>query len=264
MKRNRLSKWSVSQLDTERIRYNKYAQELQAQFRLNGYFEDGVDGIATMHQAPYLAYYENVVRLITSSSTVLEIGAGTGRHTSVIAKTGARVTALDISEVSLQVLKERIGGRVDTICASMDSIPIPNSSFDFIVSAGALSYADFEMTWGEFKRLLKPGGCLIILDTLNHNPVYRLNRFLQVLRGRRTFLTLTRMPKMSQLDRMRGSFLNSTIATFGEFYWALVVLKFFTRFSYADNVITKIESRRSPSKWSFKFLLVAENFQSPA
>jgi len=199
--------------------------------------------------------------LITPGSAVLEIGAGTGRHTSVITNTGAFVTALDISEISLQVLKMCTDGRVDTVCASMDSIPIPNSSFDFIVSVGALSYADFEMTWGEIKRLLKPGGCLIILDSLDHNPVYRLNRFLHFLQGRRTFLTLTRMPKMSHLDCMCLSFLNSTITTFGEFYWARAVLKFFSKFSYADKMITKIENRRSPSKWGFKFLLVAENFQ---
>jgi SAM-dependent methyltransferase len=230
------------------------------EFEQNGILEEGIEGISGLHVKPYLSYYSVVEQLIGSNSSVLEIGAGTGRHTGVIAQTGARVTALDISDLSLQVLRMRTSGKVDTLCASMDSVPVADSSFDFIVSAGALSYADFEKAWKEIKRLLKPGESLIVLDTLNHNPVYRINRFLHFLMGRRTFLTLRRMPKMAQINRMRAKFFYSTLSTFGELYWIQVILKYFVGFERVNKAIAVVENT-APSKWGFKFLLVAKDFQ---
>ncbi len=230
------------------------------QFKQNGILELGIEGISPLHTKPYLAYYSVIGQLIGSNSSVLEIGAGTGRHTGVIAQTGAHITALDISDKSLQVLKMRTSEKVKTLCASMDSIPVVDSSFDFIVSAGALSYADFEKVWKEIKRLLKPGGCLIVLDTLNHIPVYRINRFLHFLMRRRTFLTLRRMPKMSQINQMRAQFFYSTLSTYGELYWIQIILKFFVGFEKANKAIATLENT-APSKWGFKFLLVAKDFQ---
>lgn len=249
------------QVERERIRYSNFAKNLQETYLKGEILAEGVSGIPIFHHAPIISYYAAIAKLIHPESSVLELGAGTGRHTGVLLDCGAKVTALDISEESLQFLELRTVKKLNTICASMESIPLPNSSFDFIVCAGSLSYADFELTWSEITRVLKPGGSLILLDTLNHNPIYRLNRFFQFLMGNRTFLTLVRMPKMSQIRRISPEFSNSRLSTFGEFLWIRILLKPLLGSRFANEFVTSIEARRSTSKYGFKFLLVAENFR---
>jgi ubiquinone/menaquinone biosynthesis C-methylase UbiE len=46
-----------------------------------------------------------------------------------------------------------------------------------IVSAGSLSYGDNDKVLDEIYRVLKNKGAFIAIDSLNNNPIYRLNRF---------------------------------------------------------------------------------------
>lgn len=58
-------------------------------------------------------------------------------------KTGALVTVTDISQHSLQVLKQRfssVEGGVSTIVADMEQLPFGDESFDVVASAGSLSH----------------------------------------------------------------------------------------------------------------------------
>ena len=57
---------------------------------------------------PYL-YYEHVLYNYMSDSRqqVLEIGSGTGNHTGTLLVSGGKITATDISEHSLDLLKKR-------------------------------------------------------------------------------------------------------------------------------------------------------------
>jgi ubiquinone/menaquinone biosynthesis C-methylase UbiE len=60
---------------------------------------------------------------------VLELAAGTGLHTYIIAQRGARVTASDISSNSLKVISQQIEN-IYTTAADMESLPFENNSFD--------------------------------------------------------------------------------------------------------------------------------------
>ena len=76
-------------------------------------------------------------------------------------------------------------------------MPFCDESFDVVVSAGSLSYGDNRVTAREIHRVLKNEGKFFCVDSLNNNPIYRINRgYIHFLRGHRTKSTLERMPNI--------------------------------------------------------------------
>jgi hypothetical protein len=54
----------------------------------------------------------------------------------------------------------------------------------------------------QVRRVLKTGRLSVCVDSLDHNPVYRFNRYLYYLRDERTLSTLRRMPRMATIARL--------------------------------------------------------------
>lgn len=96
--------------------------------------------------------------------TGLDIGCGEGHNTRLLARRGARVTAIDISEVFIQYAQqseeqEPLG--IDYRIASAVALPFGDATFDFAVSF--MSFMDIPETarvLAEAYRILKPGGFL--------------------------------------------------------------------------------------------------------
>jgi ubiquinone/menaquinone biosynthesis C-methylase UbiE len=191
---------------------------------------------------------------------VLEIGAGTGSHTGIIYKTGAHVVAQDISEVSLKVLRVKIGGSVEIIASDMQSIPIIDRTFDFIVCCNVLSYGCPEAVNKEIFRLLKPGGSLLIMDSISHNYIYRLNRRIHYYRVNRTKSTLKRVPSFSRIKQFSERFESSMCLYFGSYYWFVIPLKYLFGRRLAFRINTILEKIKPNGLSSFKFILVCEKY----
>jgi len=96
--------------------------------------------------------------------TGLDIGCGEGHNTRLLAKRGARVTAIDISEVFCQhakQLEEREPLGIRYLVASAVELPFADSTFDF--ATGFMSFMDIAETGcvlAEAHRVLRPGGFL--------------------------------------------------------------------------------------------------------
>jgi SAM-dependent methyltransferase len=94
----------------------------------------------------------------------LDIGCGEGHNTRLLAKRGARVIALDISEVFVQHarrLEEQEPLGIDYHVASAVELPFADSTFDF--ATGIMSFMDIPETGcvlAEAFRTLKPDGFL--------------------------------------------------------------------------------------------------------
>jgi len=94
----------------------------------------------------------------------LDIGCGEGHNTRLLVQRGARVTAIDISPVFVQLARQReaqeplgIGYQV----ASAVQMPFVDAAFDF--ATGFMSFMDIPETGSllaEAYRVLKPGGFL--------------------------------------------------------------------------------------------------------
>ena len=209
----------------EHARYEAAALIEYKNFIATGLIETGVEGLKACHIDPYLSYYAALKDNILDGETILELGAGSGRHTSVLAKLDVNIVALDISQEALKVLALRVGRKIDTICANMEQIPLQDSSVDWVVSVGSLSYGNWSTLCDEIQRVLKPGGSIIFLDSLNHNVIYKFNRFIHFLRGYRTFSTLIRMPKKKQLDAFGSNFKFTQFRTCGVIVWLVPILQ---------------------------------------
>lgn len=59
--------------------------------------------------------------------------------------------------------------------ADMEQLPFENESFNIVTSAGSLSYGYQIKVDYEIRRVLKPNGFFICVDSLKHNPIYKIN-----------------------------------------------------------------------------------------
>ena len=85
-----------SDFDTERKRYDRAAEiELTS-----GELLRGVEGSPRQFHSPYFRYWEHIDSSVGSNDMVLELGAGSGRHTEKLAKASGNVVAPPMSRRS--------------------------------------------------------------------------------------------------------------------------------------------------------------------
>lgn len=230
----------------ERSRYDSIAHEtLKQRF----------ERLPEYHKWPYQIYYDAIKQVVTGKR-VLELGAGTGLHSSGIISHASIYIPIDISSESLKYLSsEREKGAVTIpICASMDSLPFGNSSFDVIVSAGALSYADPNRLYPEIYRVLSNNGALVLIDSLNDNPIFKLNRVLRVLRGQRSFETTRWMPDLRRIKSLSAHFEHTSIECLGVSMPILPLLSLFFGEQKATQMGITIDRWLGFKSLSFKFV----------
>jgi SAM-dependent methyltransferase len=96
----------------------------------------------------------------------LEIGAGTGYFTLNMLQDGVvrEATATDISPGMLDALAAnaaRVGVAVQTVACDAEELPFDDDSFDLVFGHAVLHHLpDLDRAFGEFRRVLRPGGRL--------------------------------------------------------------------------------------------------------
>jgi ubiquinone/menaquinone biosynthesis C-methylase UbiE len=94
--------------------------------------------------------------------TVLELGAGTGKLTRVLADLGHDVHATDPDTAMLEILERQVPG-VATAQASAEDIPLGDASVDVVIAAQAFHWFDLDRALPEIARVLRPGGHVCLL-----------------------------------------------------------------------------------------------------
>jgi ubiquinone/menaquinone biosynthesis C-methylase UbiE len=99
-----------------------------------------------------------------SGKTVLDIACGAGYGSALLAKTAAAVTGVDIDTATVQAAAERYQApNLQFRQGSITSIPLPEDSFDVVVSFETLEHlAEHDQMLCEIRRVLRPGGLLVI------------------------------------------------------------------------------------------------------
>jgi ubiquinone/menaquinone biosynthesis C-methylase UbiE len=134
---------------------------------------------------------------------VIDLGAGTGRLSSLLAPLVSSIAAFDLSTNMLEVAKEQLLGfdQVKWLVAAADHrwIPLQSQCADLIISGWSFCYLALwgERSWkkelnqglGEIKRLSRENGKVIIIESLgtgNTEPVMidKLSAYLEYLEER--------------------------------------------------------------------------------
>ena len=104
-----------------------------------------------------------------SVTAALDAGAGTGRHALALARRGIPVVALDQSPEMLAAVErtaQQENLQVETVVASLHGpLPLPDRRFDLVICALVLTHVpELSRAIGEFARVLRPGGYLLVTD----------------------------------------------------------------------------------------------------
>ena len=96
-----------------------------------------------------------------TGDTVLDLAAGTGDVTEAVAERGARVISTDLSPVMVEAARRRGIPGVEHRVVDMQSIDLPDSSVDGVVSRwGYMLVPDPAIALRETRRVLRPSGRL--------------------------------------------------------------------------------------------------------
>lgn len=111
---------------------------------------------------------------------LLDFCCGEGDYSMKAAQFGADVLGIDISDVSVEICRERARkeGHPNAQFEVRDAeeTGLPDNSFDLVICAGVLHHVDLPKAYAEIARLLRPGGEVICVEALAHNPVFQAYR----------------------------------------------------------------------------------------
>lgn len=99
----------------------------------------------------------------------LDLGSGAGHVAFTMAEAGARVVASDLSPQMLSVVAEEAGRRglksLRTQQNPAEALPFPDACFDLVCTRfSAHHWSNVPAALREVRRVLKPGGTLVVID----------------------------------------------------------------------------------------------------
>jgi ubiquinone/menaquinone biosynthesis C-methylase UbiE len=148
-------------------------------------------GLRAEWQQNFLDYMQPHGPEFFGGLTLLDVGAGSGRHSYQADQFGARVVAVDLGD-SIDVARRNLPERVLTVQADANALPFEEGAFDFVMSIGVLHHVpDPGGALRSIARFARPGGRVRVY--LYWQPPRRWHRrLLELVNAART--VTTRMP----------------------------------------------------------------------
>ncbi|MDQ6652351.1 MAG: asparagine synthase (glutamine-hydrolyzing) [Acidobacteriota bacterium] len=113
--------------------------------------------------------------------TVLDFGCGAGKSSVLLARRGAKVIAMDISNPIMEVARQRllkndVLSNVTFVNGSAHNIPLADESVDMVFGIAILHHLHLQLVSREILRILKKGGRAIFQEPVRNSRVIRLLR----------------------------------------------------------------------------------------
>jgi ubiquinone/menaquinone biosynthesis C-methylase UbiE len=260
VKNNRL----ILELDKiiEQNRYNQSSKNKLSSISEAKLKTIGAKNFPPYLQSPYIFYEELLKSHVNSNMKVMDLCCGDGIHSISLGYLSNHVIATDIADNSIEFAKLRVKAlkmnSIQFLTGDAEDIQFPDNNFDVVTCVGSISYVELEKFTAEVLRILKPGGRFIALDSFNHNPLYKFNRYLHYLKGNRSISTLNRMPSEKTLRYLEGQFQSIEKHYFGIFTFIAPLFSSFLGETKSKKVIDYLDRKISfLKKYSFKIVLFA-------
>ncbi len=114
------------------------------------------------------------------ATKLLDVGCGTGTLLHTIGRSHPKVQlwGIDPSREMLAIAHNKLGSHANLKLGQAESLPFPDHFFDIVVSTSVFHYLrDPHKVLGEFARVLKAGGKVVITDWCNDYLACRLLSF---------------------------------------------------------------------------------------
>jgi ubiquinone/menaquinone biosynthesis C-methylase UbiE len=127
-------------------------------------------------------YVDAWIRDNVKGKVFLDYACGNGRNAIKAAKGGAALSiGIDISRVSVENAKREaarqgLQGNTRFVQADAENTMLPDNSIDLIVCSGMLHHLDLSYAFPELRRILRPGGRILAMESLNYNPAIKVYR----------------------------------------------------------------------------------------
>ena len=161
----------------ERAKWDAHADSTEASIEAPPPGEDFHSFARSQTLLPGVAEYLGDLR----GKRVIEYGCGLGQLTVLLARSGADVTAFDISAQSIRSTRTRaeltgVQDRITLTVAAGEELPFDDASFDIAVGKAVLHHLDPVSGSRELARILRPGARAAFSEPLGTNPVVRFAR----------------------------------------------------------------------------------------
>lgn len=102
---------------------------------------------------------------------ILDVATGTGDFAiQALSLNPQKITGVDISEGMLNIGRQKIeklklSGKIELLAGDSENLQFAEDTFDAVtVGFGVRNFEDLERGLGEIRRVLKPGGTLVVLE----------------------------------------------------------------------------------------------------
>lgn len=151
-------------------------QPLKAFYQSSASYLDGLLAKTSEH---YAGYVDTVQRCARPGSRVLDLGAGVGVSTSLLAER-FRAVAIDVSWLFLKEGRNRQACPA-RVAADAECLPFASASFDVVGAFELIEHvSDVSATLAEADRVLKPGGLIVVVSPNLLSPLNPIVCFFQL------------------------------------------------------------------------------------
>ncbi len=161
-------------LDDAQLRVDRESAEQVIAERKHGQtWAESVAGRMDLHYSPGRTWEATARSLIglLELGDVVDVACGDGVLSELIAERATSVTGVDVSATVIAAARKRLSGlkNVSFCEADMHALPLESGAYDHVFLMHALSYTrDPRKVLQEARRLLKPGGRLIVAALAEH------------------------------------------------------------------------------------------------